>query len=410
MYQIINLLTAFINQIIVFTLVYLLSSEEFGYLSLVILVANIFFIVTVGWNDSLILNLGTKNFYLHRNIKNVFLSRSYMIGVSLLIAFFVFFIFKSSINSFIGNHYFSDLVIFYFLSDIFLNIFSNVFYARNNNVFQSLLNFTPRLLALLYLIFIYTELSNYIYFICIVNFAFFVIGGISFFFKEGDVRNNLSSKEFNAYLKFSGFQLLSVSASYIINWGDNFVLSFYETPIDQIGNYSFSYKIFLGFNVFFALANIMLPKAIYKYKKNKEYSIIKNIFVYRNIFILTLLTAYLISISILKHVLLYINKPDFLISINYLIMFIPAFTLMLYSDFSVPIIINSKHYKKIQTAVLLQSIINIISNFIFVYFIGLPGVIIGTTLSYLLKAVIVRMIIAQHLLPAFKKESSIVAA
>jgi len=195
----------------------------------------------------------------------------------------------------------------------------------------------------------------------------------------------IKSADFKFYLQFSYFQVFSLAAAYIINWGDNFTLSYFSMPIEDIGIYNLAYKVFLSFNVFFALLNIMIPKIIYQYKKSGDYKLIQKIILYRKWFVIVLSVGYIVAIYLLKYMLIYFNKIEYSGSAFYLILLFPAFVLMLYTDFIVPIIINSEHYKKVQLTVFIQAFVNVIFNLLFVSYYGVVGVIIGTTLAYLFK-------------------------
>lgn len=387
-YQVVSLMTALVTQVTALLLVYFFDASDYGYYSLMLVVAQMLFIFVGGWNNSLILNFGTKEYTEKGNIQSVFYSRLIMVLSSSIVCLVLYSVFFEYVKDFIKNDNFADLVLIAFLGEMTFNIVSNIFYAKNSNTFQSLLNAIPKVSILIYLVFFFSGINDYVYFNMYINLTFFILG-ISIFLK-GEFKNKLEIKraDFNFYLKFGFFQVFSLSATYIINWGDNFALSYFNVPIGDIGVYNLSYKVFLSFNVFFGLLNILIPKIVYKYKEKGDFHLIEQLLSYRKWFVLVLSIGYAVALLILKFLLTYFNKTEYDESLIYSLLLFPAFIFMLYVDFIVPIIINSRHYKKVQLTVLLQAFVNVILNVIFVYLYGVVGVVIGTTFSYIFKMVI----------------------
>jgi len=379
------LITALVAQVTALLLVYYLDPKDYGYYSLMIVISQVLFIFVGGWNNALILNFGTKEYTEKGNINNVLFSRFIMLSFSLVLVLCLYILFSEYLKSFIGSERFFDLVLICFFSELLFNFFSNVFYAKNNNMLQSVLNALPKFSIFIYLLCFFSDIQDFVYFIFYINLAFFLCSGSFYIFHEIKHKVTIKSADFKFYLQFSYFQVFSLAAAYIINWGDNFTLSYFSMPIEDIGIYNLAYKVFLSFNVFFALLNIMIPKIIYQYKKSGDYKLIQKIILYRKWFVIVLSVGYIVAIYLLKYMLIYFNKIEYSGSAFYLILLFPAFVLMLYTDFIVPIIINSEHYKKVQLTVFIQAFVNVIFNLLFVSYYGVVGVIIGTTLAYLFK-------------------------
>lgn len=387
LYQATNILGAIISQIIVLILIFFLTPEEYGYYSLMIVISQILFITVLGWNNALILNFGTKEHIEKGYIKNVFNIRMIFVFSSLFIALILYWIFSEYIISFIKNEKFASLVLVYFFSELFFNLGSNIFYAKDKNNLQSLINLLPRVAQLIYIAFYFRDIETFVYFSLLVNLITFLISMTIYFKDEFKIKTQIKKSEFNFYLKFGLLQFFSIASVYIINWGDNFALSYYDVDIADVGNYNFAYKIFLGFNVIFALLNIVIPKIIYKYKKDGNFDEILKLMNNRKKFVIVLSFLYIVAIIAIWFVLSYFEKYDYLKSLEFASMLFLAFVFMLFVDFIVPIIINTPLFKKVQTTVLNQAIINLILNFVFGYFYGVYGVIVGTTIAYLYKLV-----------------------
>lgn len=391
-YQATNILGAIISQIIVLILIFFLSPEQYGYYSLMIVVSQILFISVLGWNDALILNFGTKEHIENGHIKNVFNIRIIFVIISLVFALSLYWLFYDYIISFVKNEKFVSLVLIYFFSELFFNLGSNIFYAKDKNNLQSIINLAPRVAQLCFIAFYFVDIESFIYFSLLSNFIAFFIS-ISIYMKyEFKIKVTLNKSDFSFYLKFGLLQFFSIASVYIINWGDNFALSFYNVNISDIGNYNFAYKIFLGFNVIFALINILVPKIIYKYKKDGDSNQISQLMNNRKNFVIVLSLLYIFAIIALWYLLSYFGKNEYLKSLEYASLLFAAFIFMLYVDFIVPLIINTPFFKKVQFTVLNQAVINLVLNFIFTYFYGIYGVIIGTTMAYLYKLVSLQLL------------------
>ncbi len=392
LYQATNILGAMISQIIVLILIFFLSPEEYGYYSLMIVISQILFITVLGCNNALILNFGTKEHIEKGYIKNVFNIRMIFVFSSLFIALILYWIFSEYIISFIKNEKFASLVLVYFFSELFFNLGSNIFYAKDKNNLQSLINLLPRVAQLIYIAFYFRDIETFVYFSLLVNLITFLISITIYFKSEFGFKMQFEKSEFSFYLKFGLLQFFSIASVYIINWGDNFALSYYDVDIADVGNYNFAYKIFLGFNVIFALLNIVIPKIIYKYKKDGNFDEILKLMNNRKKFVLLLSFLYILAILTLWFILSYFGKYEYLKSLQYASLLFMAFIFMLYVDFIVPIIINTPFFKKVQLTVLTQAGVNLVLNFLFTYFYGVYGVILGTTLAYLYKLVLLQKV------------------
>ena len=391
-YQIVNVFSAVASQLIVLSLVFALSAVEYGYYSLMIVVGQVLAMLVVGWNNALVLNFGTKLYVEKGYVKDIFKVRMVFVFVALPIILILYWFFFGAIGNFIKSDDYVELVLLYLFSEIFFYISSNVFYAKNKNLLQSIANTIPKLSQLIYILIFFVDVREFVRFCLVTNLFTCMVIIMCYLRDEWGMKSSVNKSDFAFYLKFGLLQFFSIASVYMINWGDNFALSVFDINIAHIGNYNLSYKIFLGFNVIFALLNIYIPKLLYKYKSDGAYAPVERLLSSRKIFIGTLGLLYALAIVVVYYFLKYTGKVEYLLSLKYAALLLVAFIFMCHADFIVPVIINTPFFHEVQRVVIIQAAINVIANFVFASQYGVGGVIIGTTIAYFYKAISLRLI------------------
>lgn len=379
-FYIIKILSSFCAQLVTLFLVYLLPPPEYGHLALIISVAQLMFILTSGWSNGTIINLGSKSYAETGTYSSIVLYRFIIVTASFLIISLLFLILKIPISNFIFKSENYGLVYILFLGYVFYDFSSQMLYPGNKDLVQSFSELIATL-SLLTLTFICVKsIQTYIYIYSGVFFVFFSTIGILFLIYYGSHKVIWNNKEFCFVLKYSFWQILSVIGIYITNIGINYILAFYKISVDEIGLYNFAYRLFSGFSPFFALFGIIIPKWIYNIEKKKLHRILIRRILYSTCFLATL---YICVAMILKPFIRLVDKPDYLQSAEYFILLFPAFLFMCFGNLMNTVIMNTNHFKQAQFAIVFQCISLLTFSLLLVHFQGIKGALGATTISFM---------------------------
>lgn len=383
-FYLVKLLSAVFSQLGSLFLVYLLKPEDYGYLALIMSVAQLMFIVTSGWSSGVIINLGSRNFAKTGTYKDVIYYRTTIVIATFLVVSLLFVLFKSSISHFILKEDNYTLVYILFIGLILFDYASQLLYPGNKDMMQSIAELTTNTFLLILTFFVVRNITMYVYSYVLIS-SFFAVWVISFFFKYfGRQKVTWVKNDFFLIFKYSAWQILSVVGIYVINIGMNYVFVFNHQSAKDIGLYNFAFKLFSGFSPFFALFGIIIPKWIYNTDKEllgKQLS--KRI----TMIILLLAVFYICIMLVLKPFIMLIGKTDYVKSTEYYMLLFPAFIFMSYSNLMNTVIANSPYYKMAQFAIVVQFITLMVVSYPIVHFWGVNGAIIATTFSYVLCAV-----------------------
>lgn len=383
-FYLIKLSSSFFTQIGSLFLIYLLNPSEFGNLALIVSVAQLMFVLTSGWSNGAVINLGSKKYFEKGTYKDIVYYRSGIVLISFVIISILFICLKSQIVNFIleSENYF--LVYLLFLGYVFYDFSSQLLYPGNKDLTQSLSELTATVSILILTLLFVSSVREYVY-IYSGTFFIFALFVISFFiYYFGKQKVVLEKKEFLFVLKYSFWQILSVVGIYVINIGINYVLVFNKVSIENIGLYNFSYKLFSGFSPFFALFGIIIPKWVYSIDKAKLHDQLMKRFFYC---ICILAILYLCVASILKPFIILVGKEDYLKSVEYFFYLFPAFLFLSYTNLMNTVIMNTKYFKQAQFAIVFQGISLLVFSFPLVSFFGIEGALWATTISFIVGAI-----------------------
>ena len=401
-FYVIKLLSSFLVQFSALFLVYLLPVEEYGYLALLMSVSSLMFVLTSGWNNGAVINLGSKSYSEKGSYNDIVFYRAIMVAIVLDVLTIFFVIFKVNIISFIHkseNYYLAYLL---FMGLACYDFSFQLLYPGNKDQLQSALELTAAGAIFLCMIFFVKDVKSYVFFYSAIS-ALFAIVTIFFFFKYfGPKGFSFVKKDFFNVLNYSLWQILSVVGIYVINVGMNYIFVFNKITPTDIGEYNFSFKLFSGFSAFFGLFGILIPKWIHGSEKSNLASILNKRVFYITAF---LAGAYLIIALVLRPFIEIIGKKDYLPSVSYFLYLFPAFLFMSYTNLMNTIIANTKHYKFAQYVILIQVIILLLVCYPLVYFIGVKGAIIATTVSYVICSLFFYLIFRTKIIPALTSKS-----
>ncbi len=192
---------------------------------------------------------------------------------------------------------------------------------------------------------------------------------------------SFSLDNFKTLTHFSLWIVLGSVSVYFINWGDNLVLRYFVT-MEDVGIYNFAYQIFKGFIIISLMINTYFTPFVarnlqYVDKLDKYYFNYRPKIIIFSIIVLLIVNV-LISLLIRFFYLDYLNAiiPIHVLSVGALC--------SLYYSFIMPFYNSAKFYKVTQLFWLVQVLINLFLDIVFVYFWGILGVAVATTISYLL--------------------------
>lgn len=174
--------------------------------------------------------------------------------------------------------------------------------------------------------------------------------------------------------------MLSATAVYFINWGDNLVLRPFVS-MEDIGVYNLGYQIFKGTVMLTLIISVyFLPfvsEHIEDSTKMKNYLYNKR----PKIFLVGLI-AIIILFALIPYILRLIYGDTYTGSVNIIRILLIGSVLALYGVFYGPILNALKKYKFIQTAVTVQVLLNVLLNLILVPRMGLYGAAVATAFAY----------------------------
>ena len=173
--------------------------------------------------------------------------------------------------------------------------------------------------------------------------------------------------------------MMGLTAVYFINWGDNLVLRYFVS-MEDIGVYNLGYQIFKGLiGVTFILNSYFLPfiaQNIDDKGKMKDYLYVKRPKIViggtLGIIIIYIMTPYVFNL---------IYGAVYGESVIVLRILLVGLIFNLYLVFYIPLFNSARKYKFIQTVNVIQVVLNICLDIIFVPEMGIEGAAIGTTIA-----------------------------
>jgi O-antigen/teichoic acid export membrane protein len=380
-FYLIKLLSSFLIQMSSMFLVYLLPASEYGFLALLMSISSLMFVVTSGWNNGALVNLGSKSFSEKGSYLDIVIYRTMIIVSCMIFVSICYVLLENPITSFLQRSTNYSLVYVFFIGLIAYDFSYQLLYPGNKDFLQSTLELLSSVILIILMFTVVKTVEDYVYVYTIVNvvFALFTVGfflkfqlGQHFTFVKSDIIR---------VLKYSLWQILSVVGIYMINVGMNYIFVFNKISPADIGQYNFAFKLFSGFSAFFALFGIVIPKWIHNAQKSNIASEIKSRILKITLF---LSVFYIVIAIILKPFLQIIGKSDYKDSSTYFILLFPAFIFMAYCNLMNTVVANTQFYKYAQYTIAIQVVILLSISFPLVYFLHIYGAIISTTISFVI--------------------------
>lgn len=188
------------------------------------------------------------------------------------------------------------------------------------------------------------------------------------------------------FLKFSIPLILVDIGIYLLEAGDRYILGIYKGT-NEVGLYSFAYSwIRIIFTLSTVFMFVMQPYVSDFYGREKD-KFVELITLIKKYTILILFSGLIYFMINFKDLILLLGKSDYLYIWNTLLilMFFPIFMTPAYF-FQMILILEGKNFK-VSNSYVIAVMVNIVSNFILIPFLGKNGAAVSTVLAYLVLSV-----------------------
>ena len=356
-----------------------LSENDYGVYSILITILGFFTTFGFSWTSSSLLYFGTEEKIKYGSLNRTFWARNIILGVSYIFIAFLFLLFYKKLDNYITKPL--SLYLFVWMTvKIFTDYLITYFLAIENRKLSVTTSICTKLLAAilitlnivsLKLVLIYCILSE----ICALIFVYKI--------NKMDFGKFIFDKKiFKTVLSFGIWQIFGFSGIYFINFGDNIVIKHFLS-LEDVGIYNIAYKLYAGMGGFsYLLSSYFAPK-VTKAISLRDGKSLKSIFYRDRIYIfLLLLIPHILVIFFSKNIVIlffgdsYINAayPLQILAINSLLKYYTVFNILIYNCF--------KKYSTMQSFNILQAVLNIVFDILFIPYLGIAGAAFGTLISF----------------------------
>ena len=355
-----------------------LSISSYGVFSVAYMFIGLLTTFGFSWSSASIIYYGSKEKANTGSISKTFWARNLIMLASVAVITLLFILFRHNINAYIGEDLAGLLLVWLYIS-VAEDYLVQYFLAVKKQLYSGLLSVTARVIYILCVAFITYDVKTLII-INIISHASVLV--YIFAMRKNDIgRFEFDYSWFKEVLNFSLWQLFGFSGLYLINFGDTAVIKHFMTTED-IGIYNVAYKLFNNIADFAYVISGFYASAISEYFARGNSKGIKNFF-YRERYYILLLCAFAHLLIMLMAgkiiVLLYGSSYGGAANIFRVLMLGSMFRYtiifyMLYYN------INKKH-KILQTLNLIQAILNLLLDIVFINIFGLIGPAIATVIA-----------------------------
>jgi len=187
-------------------------------------------------------------------------------------------------------------------------------------------------------------------------------------------------------LDFTKWMILSVTATYLVNWGDNIVLRIFVS-LKEIGVYNFAYQIFKGLIFTTGILSQYFLPFIATNISNKE-KISEYLYSKRPKILALGCFGWLIAVLGIPFAIDFVYGDKYSASVLVFQILSIAILFRLYMTFYSPVYNALKRYRFITFATLVQITINLLLAFVFVPYYGIKGAAVSTVIAYGVKLII----------------------
>lgn len=356
-----------------------LSEYDYGVYSIVLTVLGLLTTFGFAWTSSSLLYFGVEEKVKYGTLTRTFWARNIILGVTYFFVSVLFLIFHKRLDKYISEPL--SIYLFIWMSiKILTDYLIGYFLAVEKRKISVSISISTKIFAVilitlkvvsLKMVLVYCILSELISLIWIFKVDKYDFGKFVF-----------DKKIFKTVLSFGLWQIFGFSGIYLINFGDNIVIKHFLS-LEDVGIYNIAYKLYAGMAGFcYLLSSYFAPKVTKAINLRDEKSL-KSIFYRDRIYIfLLLLIPHVLIIFFSKNIVIlffgdsYINAayPLQILAINSLLKYYTVFNILIYNCF--------KKYSIMQSFNILQAVLNIVFDILFIPYLGIAGAAFGTLISF----------------------------
>ncbi|CAK2923986.1 putative Oligosaccharide flippase family protein [Vibrio crassostreae] len=377
-FYLIKLVSSYTSQIASLLVVLFVSTEDYGKLAIIIALSQFIFILSSGFTNGAMINIGSHRFQKNGTYNDILCYR-YIIAIAhflLISALYVFF--DDDISSLVGIDNILNLVLILALAYFIYEGGTQILYPTDSYRVQSYIELLTVVILLSLIVINVKTFSDYIYsylFVALISCSL----TISYFCKTYLTRFSFNMEEFKNVYKYSAWQLVSIFSIYILNSSYSYILLKFNYTQTDIGIFNFTMRLFLGMSGFFSLALIVIPKIMHNKEKRLPSRMINHLII-KSVLILSLI--YLSANFVLHYIMAYLDKNEYLESLEYMLYLSPAFMFMAYSNIMNTVLSNTNAYRYAQFVIAAQAIILVVLSLLFLDALGINGLIFSYTGAY----------------------------
>lgn len=382
-----NLGTVVIGFINLMILSRILSTEEMGSYSLILMIVNLAIILGLNWFDTSIVRHGKEEYIKTKKINKSFWARTVLYIPIVIFFCIILLVFEAEINVYVGIEVgVIHLIIFMFIVNGILNTIRNIYQSIGQMRKSAYIVFWQKLFLALCLLLVFLDILSLdmTTLLIMINLSFFlavIVGLIGF--PTSILRPLHFDRE---YLKkiwhYSWPQLIGFSGLYVINYIDLYFIRLFLS-LHDVGVYSIAYNGFLIISGFIMLIHSLFLPTIVEYRTKKEYSRIIEYFRKIPLFSSGWIVLVIIGIFASQYVIPILFSEKYLeavpafnilltVSVFY---FLSICMLPLFNAFDLVIFVQAMN--------IIKSAINIVADYYLVPIFGITGAAYGTLVSYI---------------------------
>lgn len=213
---------------------------------------------------------------------------------------------------------------------------------------------------------------------------------VPFFIKQLDVSKifplALDKELLKKMFHYTQWVMLGGTAVYFISWGDNLVLRYFVS-IEEVGIYNLGYQVFKGGIMLIGSIKLYFLPFVAEHIGNQQK--IHHYLYRKRPKIMLLGTLCLVALFfVIPYIFMAIFGESYWESIPVIQILLIALVFKLYQSFYTPLFETMQKFKFTQSINVLLVITNIVLDILFVFYFGMIGAAIATTITYVVSTVV----------------------
>lgn len=381
-----RLVSLLMSQSIVLILVYYLDAAEFGALAILLSLAQFIITLLVAWHSGTVLNHGQKYYPHFKTLYTVLVFRgSFVALLAIVLVVLVNQGVEQWVNNFSGlENGFYLLTLFVFAESAF-DFCQNILVVYGKLLMNSLSILLIKTSCFFYVLFGFESLESYfeLNFILHISYSVFVL--ICLLVLDRPAKHKVAFHKFRELSLFSFWAIFTSLSVVIANQAYNSLLRWSDVPLSDIGAHNLAFKALMSLSVLVYFVRVFYAKSLYAKDPKERVQFVRKVLErYLKNYLLLASIGYLL-ISILVYMLTFFLSGDagYQNSLFYMALYLPAFILFQRAQFLAVLLNNSVCYKRENLAFIYMSLCGFVANLLLINIIGVYGVVLGTTLGYL---------------------------